>query len=612
MRTMALLVLARLRSHVGRSLVLILVVAAAACIALAGLAVLDVAEDPWAPLVAETYGGDVVLDEVARRPDPAALAALPGVEAVGDLLESGDAALRVGGEVILVSLRRMPDREAMVIDRPSVRTGDWFASGDEVVFEATLADVLGLHVGDEVTLSGEQARTVQLVGTAATTMMPNYPERIPGTIFAPDALYDAIAPVGEPGWSIGLRLADPSQAHAVATDINEGPLAPDENCTIDGGCARTGDNIRSNAFPDRIDGLATTMLFFAVLMLIAAVILIVTLLGSRLVSEARELTLLQVAGVTPARLALIFAAEHTVLAMAGVGAGTLVALVVAPRIAQSVATALGSVSTDLSLADIGGVGVTAVVLAATVSAIGGWRAARRSLALVARGSTGPVHKSRMAALAIAFSSRATLALGLKDVASRRGRATAVVLSVALAVMIAVAVVGLGTPQPDPELQISPTAELPADPSEISGLRGVPSVVSADGTDRIMNLVATLQVLLGGVAVLTLLAAAAMSMRERIRELGTLHALGCTTTQLVGASAISQGALGAIGAAIGVPLGLGLYSVLQDARGVVLEGGPPATALLLVALAAVATAATTAAIPALLIQRNPTSEALAAE
>jgi hypothetical protein len=62
----ATLVLARLRSHLGRSLVLVVVVAVASGIALSALAVLRVADDPWAPLVAATNGADVEIDEAPR------------------------------------------------------------------------------------------------------------------------------------------------------------------------------------------------------------------------------------------------------------------------------------------------------------------------------------------------------------------------------------------------------------------------------------------------------------------------------------------------------------------------------------------------------------------
>jgi hypothetical protein len=145
------LVLARLRSHLGRSLVLVVVIAVAAGIALSALAVLRVADDPWAPPQAATLGGAVEIDEAPARPDPRAQAAMPEVATVGELIESGDTALQVRGDALLVSLKRMPDRQTMMIDRPLMIAGRWFASDDEVVFEVTLADTLGIDVGPRPT-----------------------------------------------------------------------------------------------------------------------------------------------------------------------------------------------------------------------------------------------------------------------------------------------------------------------------------------------------------------------------------------------------------------------------------------------------------------------------
>ena len=354
------------------------------------------------------------------------------------------------------------------------------------------------------------------------------------------------------------------------------------------------------------------MLFFAGVMLIAAVLLIVTLLGSRLVSEARELTLLQVAGATPARLALLIAAEHALLAVAGTAAGILVARVVAPRIASSAATVFGSVSPRLSPRDVLVVSAAAVAIAVLVSALGGLRAGRRSLAVVARGGSGRVRRSRAAALAMRSTSWATLVLGLKDIATRRGRAAVIVLSVALAVTIAVAVVGLGTSELDPAIAPTRAAGLPADPAQISHLPVFSPAISQQVIGRIMTLITAMQALLGGVAVVTLLAAASMSIQERLRELSILHALGCTTAQLAGASAVSQGTLGAIGAALGLPLGLGTYLVFKAMSGGGFTGSPPPLPLALIALAAIAIAAAAGAGPALLAQRVPANQALAAE
>jgi FtsX-like permease family len=603
------LLVTRLRSHIGRSLVLVLVIAVASGVALGALAVLRVADDPRAALVEATNGGDIEISRAPVRPDPQMLAAIPEVEEVGVPVESGFAALQTGGETMQVDLWRMPDRQTMQVDRPLLLTGRWFRSGDEVVFEASFAAALGLQVGDQVTLSGQDSRPVRVVGTAATWEV-SYPEYLPGVVFAGSDLYDAVDPVGGPWWSIGMRLHDPSRAEAVAARLNEaGPVPASECGFAPGWCAITSTSIFNGSSPFT-EQFAQLMLFFAVLMLIAAVLLIVTLLGSRLVSEARELTLLQVAGATPARVALLFAAEHAILAAAGVAAGALIGTTVAPRIAESAASAFGSPSPNLSFGEVLRVAAVAIIGSALVSGIGGWRAGRRSLAIVARGGSGRVHRSRAAALALAATSRATLVLGLKDISTRRGRTTVILLSVGLAVTLTVAVVGLGSIEwAGPA---APASALPADPADIADLSGLPSSVSGELTDRYLTLITTLQVLLGGVALLTLLAASSMSIRERLRELGVLHAIGCSRLQLVGASAISQGVLGVIGTLIGVPLGLAVYLLFRLAAAGTVEGFPSPALLISVAGAAVVVAAATAIIPAMLAQRLPTSEALAAE
>jgi FtsX-like permease family len=616
-QTTVLLLVARLRAHRWRSLVLVAVIAVASGVALSAQAVFAVADDQWASLVEATNGSDVELDAVSVRPDPEALGALPDVESVGVLLESGEAALQVGDDVLWVALGRMPDREALTIDRPLVMSGRWFQSPDEVVFEASFADTLGVDVGDEVVVSAEHPRTVRVVGTAATTMFPSYPERLPGTIFGDDVLYDAVDPAGDPGWSIGLKLQDPARGDVVADQINELLSSQGAGCTSqDGGCARTTANIRSNAFPDRVESVAATMRFFAVLMLIAAVMLVVTLLGSRLLSEARELTLLQVAGVTPGRLAVRIALEHALLALVGVLAGAVIARVVAPPMADSAATVFASVSPTFAASDVVRVGVITVACTALVSAVAGLRAGRRSMAVVARGGSGRVHRSRIASITLLASSWTTLVLGLKDVATRRGRAIVTVLTVTLAVTMAVAIVALAAVKIDLNDPAAPPAattvtELPANPADISALPFSPSAVSGEVTGRIVDLLTTMQVLLGGVAVVTLLAAAAMTFQERFRELATLHALGCTPGQLAGASAVSQGLLGVIGTMLGVPLGLALYAAIGENSGAENSSVSPG-AVAALALAAVTVSAAAAAIPALVLQRRPTSEALAAE
>lgn len=84
------------------------------------------------------------------------------------------------------------------------------------------------------------------------------------------------------------------------------------------------------------------------------------------------------------------------------------------------------------------------------------------------------------------------------------------------------------------------------------------------------------------------------------------------TGLAAASAVSQGTLGAIGTALGLPLGLGTYLVFKAMAGGGFTGSPPPLPLTLIALTAIAIAAAAGALPALLAQRVPVNQALAAE
>jgi hypothetical protein len=230
--TQAALVLARLRSHLGRSLVLVVVVAVASGITLSALAVLRVADDPWAPLVAATLGGDVEIDEAPARPDPRALAALPEVETAGVLIENGDAALQVHGEVLLVSLNRMPDRETMTVDRPLMMAGRWFAA-DEVVFEATLADTLGIDVGDTVTVHGEHGHGAG-GGHGGHHHAAQRPRAVPGQHLRRDNPVRRDRPGRAAAVVDRAAPADPSRADEIVARLNrEGPV-PAGSCTAAG------------------------------------------------------------------------------------------------------------------------------------------------------------------------------------------------------------------------------------------------------------------------------------------------------------------------------------------------------------------------------------------
>jgi putative ABC transport system permease protein len=76
--------------------------------------------------------------------------------------------------------------------------------------------------------------------------------------------------------------------------------------------------------------------------------------------------------------------------------------------------------------------------------------------------------------------------------------------------------------------------------------------------------AVLTLVLGGIAVANLLAVTVAGQRERARSLGILRAVGCTTRQLIGQTAVGTAAIGLVAGLLGAPLGWLLFRVAADA------------------------------------------------
>jgi putative ABC transport system permease protein len=348
------------------------------------------------------------------------------------------------------------------------------------------------------------------------------------------------------------------------------------------------------------------VLGFTFLLLVAAILLVFILLGSRVVSESRQMALLQVTGVTPRQLSILLAVEHGVIGLAGAAVGTLVALAVAPLLARVAASGLGTVPPTISPTQIALVGGTAVAAGALAGAMAAIRVGRTSLAVVARGATA-ARRSRLSSLAAASSLPAWLVLGIKDAFSRRGRAVLVVLSLTLALLTTVVVITAGSSINSAEITdatvaagatlATPPGNLPAVPPDAAAAAGV------------LKLFRVLQVLLSLVGLANLLAAALMSARERTRELSVLEATGFSPRNLVAAAATSHALLAVPAALIGIPLGFAVVAgATADIEGTVYPG-PGEVALIV--LGAVAVAGFLAALP-VLAQRRSLVQALAIE
>jgi putative ABC transport system permease protein len=125
----------------------------------------------------------------------------------------------------------------------------------------------------------------------------------------------------------------------------------------------------------------------------------------------------------------------------------------------------------------------------------------------------------------------------------------------------------------------------------------------------------LTMVLGGIAAANLLAVTVAGQRERARSLGILRAVGCTSRQLIGQSALGTALIGLLAGLVGAPLGWLGFRVVADATTKAAGLGPnpiPApswAALVAVIVGVTATAAATGALAAVGPTRRPAAELL---
>jgi ABC-type antimicrobial peptide transport system permease subunit len=104
--------------------------------------------------------------------------------------------------------------------------------------------------------------------------------------------------------------------------------------------------------------------------------------------------------------------------------------------------------------------------------------------------------------------------------------------------------------------------------------------------------------------------AAFAARDAARNHAVLRAVGATPRQTVAVLVVSQLGACAVAVAVGIPLGLGLWSLMEG--GDLPAAGVPAASLLLLAMAVPVAFAAIVSVPAWLLARRPPSPLLAYE
>lgn len=588
----ARLVVRDLRRRRLQSLLLVVMIATTTSTLALALTLSHTSEGQFARTRAATAGPDVV---AAFQPNPgsrsttpapvAPLAHAPGVTGTAGPYSMAFARLSGrGASVPIEAIGRSSD--AGTIDRPLLTSGRWAGPGSAVL-EQGLADALGLHVGDAISVGGRHLRVGAI---ALTTTQGFYPARRPGLIWVTPGAARSLASRAQPlGYLLELRLANPASA-AIFTNTaaaNAFARATSNGSSILQPWQQTrSDDYKIESFDQMV------LLVVSTLLAILAVASIAVIVGGRMAEQTRRVGLLKAIGATPRLVGLVLLAENVLLAVAAAAAGLGLAAVAVPTLANPGDGLLGSTETPpLTLATIGLVVLAAVAVATAATLVPAVRGARLS---TIGALTEPVHPPQHRRRLIALSARlpVPMLLGLRLMARRTRRSVLTAASLTTAVAMVVAALTIKH-RIDMRDQRAPT-----------GL-----YIATGPGDRITHLVLLLNAVLVVLAAINAIFTSWATAIDAERTTAVARALGATPRQVISALTVSQLLPGFAAVCLGIPAGLLLY---EAAGGQLNSAGPPIPWLLAMLPGTLVSVAALTALPARVVARRDVATVLRAE
>ena len=524
-----------------------------------------------------------------------AVASSPEVVAVGGPWTHLYGQLAVpGGREDLTAEVREPGRSP--VDQPRVTDGEWLGPAGGVVLEAGLADTLDLGAGDSVTING---RSFPVRGVAMTVSRGLFPLSRPAQVWVTPATAAELRDVGltEEGFEMQLRLDDPDGAAAFLAAHREATEVPAGSTVVP--FSETWQGRRAASHSD-LDIVAGTLGAAAILLALLATTTAAVLVVDRMAAQTRQVGTLKAVGVTPRQVVAALLGEHLAVAALAVVLGLAIGRVFGPRLAASSVTLLGEPETPpLTLGRVGlvaAVAVVAVVLGTIRPAVRGIR--HSTLRALSTGPRPPRHPGRLARLLQAAGLPLPAALGLRSAWRRPSRLLTNGLSLTLGVAMVVVALGL-----KPSLGLLHST--PAEPGEAA---------SAGGIDPLYAQVRTIVLVTAGLllvlATINAVIVAAFAARDSARNHAVLRSVGATPRQTTTALIVSQLGASALAVVLGIPLGLGLWELMDG--GDLPEVPVPTSSLVLLALAVPVVFAAIVAIPARRQARRPVAPVLAQE
>ncbi|MEV0404310.1 FtsX-like permease family protein [Actinoallomurus sp. NPDC050550] len=575
-----------MRRHPAEAVLILLVIAVTTTTLTVGLALYGVTDKPYQHTRTATAGPDLV---VSMRPGQSADALIHASAVTG---HSGpypvaSTILHAGGHTTPV-MAAGRDRTPAAVDQPTLTQGSWVSEGG-VVFERSFADALGVHVGDQVTLSG---RTFHIVGTAVTAAIPAYPSSLcntgcavlprswlngsrspsPGLVWLTRTAAQSLATTPDSlSYLLNLKLADPAAAPAFVAAHSSDSAAESSWRQI-----RDVDNL---VVKNEQLVLQVGSWLFGLLAMAGVAVLV----GRRMVEQTRRVGLLKAVGGTPGLVAAVLLAEHLALALSAAVAGLAAGWLIAPLFASAGAGLVGTPDTpSVTLSTMGLVVTVALAVAVAATLVPAIRAARTSTVAALTDAARP---PRRRAWLIALSARLPipLLLGLRLAARRPRRGVLNALSIAVTVTGIVAIL----------TNYSFLADHLS--SEVDNPR-------IDRMNQVMAMITVLLVILAAVNMLFITWATVLDAR---RSSALARALGATPQQVSAGLTAAQALPALIGTTLGIPTGVLLNKILRQGIFTV----PPLWWLLAVLVGTVLAVAGLTAIPARIGARHPAAETL---
>ena len=480
------------------------------------------------------------------------------------------------------------DPEPTAVDQPVVTVGSWVRAGG-VVVEASLAEALGLDIGDSLPVSG---RDFHVTGVAVSGAQKPIAFAEPGLLWATrDDVERLVADGATRFTAASLRLSDPGDASPFAATwdsptYDEWPPGEDDPFLSVTGW----EEVRYDSLTDvnfARAGLITGATALALLTTASAAIYV----AGRLEARSRRMALLKAVGATPRLAARVALAELLATTLPAAVAGLLAGWLTAPVLARPHGAALLGATHPPPFEPL----TVAIVLAVTVglTTLLTLRPARRAArASTIRMLTGPARPPRRSPRLIGLSARlpTPALLGVRLASRRPGRA--ILSAIGMGISVAMVFVALAMEQ-----------GIAGDAAQSDGDLGIDTAY-----DKMRLVVYVFTIALIVLAAVNALLIARATALDTVAPSALARALGATPRQVGAALALAQSIPAVVAAAIGVPIGLAIYLASLAAGGAD-AGARPGPFLLVAVPAILVFTVVLTVVPTRLAARQPVVDAL---